>query len=117
VDQIVDGQLVEHAFAPQVDMQTGRIMCSTTSFSAYVVAAVPIIVETQTTPAPATTLAVAVPAPTPAPIKVCVKLVSLASMFVGWPCYFMSFLDGPLTCRDNRYPPSQRWRQQLAAST
>jgi len=68
--KIVDGQLVEHAFAPQVDMQTGLIMCSTMSFSAYVVAAVPIVVETQTTPAPDTTLAIAAPAPTPAPVKV-----------------------------------------------
>ena len=46
------------------------IQCSTLSFSAYVVAAVPIIVEVQTTPAPTTTLAVAAPAATPAPVKV-----------------------------------------------
>lgn len=69
--QVVEGgKLEEHAFAPQVDTETGLIQCSTMSFSAYVVAAVPIVVAVQTSPPPGTTLAVTAPIATPAPVKV-----------------------------------------------
>lgn len=40
--QIVDGELVKHAYAPVMDLITGKIGVKTLGFSAYVVAAAPI---------------------------------------------------------------------------
>ena len=68
--QIVNGQLVEHAFAPQVDLQTGNIAVKTLGFSAYVVAASAIPVRVAPTNVSTTSASIFVPDPTPRPVKV-----------------------------------------------
>jgi len=68
--KIVNGQLVEHPFAPEINMETGRILVKTLGFSAYVVAAAPILVAVPTTPLPDTTTSLFVLLQTPRPLKV-----------------------------------------------
>lgn len=68
--QIVNGQLVEHAFASQVDLQTDKIAVKTLGFYAYVVAASPIPVQVALPNTTTTTASMILPDSTPRPVKV-----------------------------------------------
>ena len=67
--KIVDDELVEHAFAPNVDLSTGKISVKTLGFSAYVIAAVPIRVPMTSTPAPNLTTTFKAQTQTPPPVR------------------------------------------------
>lgn len=68
--QIVDGELIKHAYAPNIDFYTGKIGVKTLGFSAYVVAAAPIPVLVVPPPPPNITTKPYELVQTPRPVQV-----------------------------------------------
>ena len=68
--QLVNGELVEHAYAPDVSLDTGKIGVKTLGFSAYVVAAAPIVVPVAPPPPPNITTMPYEIVQTPRPVQV-----------------------------------------------